>query len=96
MDVVMATYVQKAALGWQRKAFSSCKKPADLGSRAWLRVAAAMVYGLLQALCATSYMLLALLQPWRLLSSLPLIDTSSQAVSIIIPVSATAAACLGD
>lgn len=43
-------------------------------------------FGTALALCATSYMLLALLQPWRLLSSLPLIDTSSQAVSIIIPV----------
>jgi hypothetical protein len=41
---------------------------------------------MLQALAATAYMLLALFQPWRLLSGLPSLDTSSATVSIIIPV----------
>lgn len=38
------------------------------------------------ALAAAAYMLLALYQPWRLLAGLPVIDTCSARVTIIIPV----------
>jgi hypothetical protein len=40
-----------------------------------------------QAAAVAAYMLLALYQPWRLLSGLQRIDTSHSTVSIIIPVS---------
>jgi hypothetical protein len=40
-----------------------------------------------QAAAAAAYMLLALYQPWRLLSGLRPLDTSNSTVSIIIPVS---------